>query len=178
LMQEVNIQDEHQITHHLQSKKSQDIFQRCFEKLLEVRVKKSFQLTVKLTWNGYLIYCMLALERSRGVVNKLLEEGARVTVLAWDRARRREYDASDYYMLSSVDWQRMWIKKVRKDHRGLGLTSSLSSLHQAYISLSTRSPEISPSTTTLLANEPPRRLQNKRREQMNKTRLSRDSWLV
>jgi hypothetical protein len=83
-----------------------EIFQHHLEVLLELRVKKGFQLTILLTWQSFYIYCMPALERSRAVVNKLLMEDAKVSVLAWDTQGFKKYDVSDYYTLSSVDWQK------------------------------------------------------------------------
>ncbi|KAI4953574.1 hypothetical protein J4E91_002421 [Alternaria rosae] len=117
LAEDAYIQDEDRLKHSIQSKKGQDIFQHHFEKLLDVRVKKDVHLTIKLKWDGARIYCTPALERSRRVVNALMNEGAIVTVVAWEKSQRAEYNVSDYYALAPEDWQAKWIKKVRKDQR-------------------------------------------------------------
>ena len=111
------IQDEGRILHSIQTKNGQDIFQHCFEELLDVRVKKGFHLTIKLEWNDAHIYCMPALERSRKVVHALMKEGAKVTLLAREMDYRKEYNVSDYYALSQEDWQAKWIKRMRKSLR-------------------------------------------------------------
>jgi len=111
------IQDEGQMQHSIQTKNGQDIFQHCFEELLDVRVKKGFHLTIKLQWNGAEIYCMPALERTRKVVHALMKEGAKVTLIARDIDYHKEYNVSDYYTLAPEDWQGKWIKRVRKFHR-------------------------------------------------------------
>ncbi|KAI4916546.1 hypothetical protein J4E85_010202 [Alternaria conjuncta] len=108
------LQDEGQMEHSIQTKNGQDIFQHCFEGLLDVRVKKGFHLTIKLQWDGDHIYCMPALERSLKVVHTLMKEGAKVTVLAFEMNYRKEYNVSDYYALSQEDWQAKWIKRMRK----------------------------------------------------------------
>ncbi|KAL1795291.1 hypothetical protein ACET3X_007107 [Alternaria dauci] len=117
---EVLIEQGKQRNNNLQSLAGLDNFQHHLEVLLDVRVKKGFELTILLTWHAFFIYCMPALERSRTVVDKLLMEGVKVTILAWDTEGAQEYDVSDYYTLSSVDWQRKWIWKVKKDHRRMG----------------------------------------------------------
>ena len=111
------IKDEDRLEYFIQSKDGQDTFQHHFETLLDVRVKKSFHLTIKLKWDGDHIYCMPALERSRKVVHALMKEGAKVTVLAFEMNYRKEYNVSDYYALAPEDWQEKWIKRMRKAHR-------------------------------------------------------------
>lgn len=123
LHQDVLIGRGEQTRYKLQSMEGLEIFQYHLEVLLDVRVKKGFQLTILLTWQSFHIYCMPALERSRAVVNKLLMEDAEVTVRAWETRGFEEYDVSDYYTLSSVDWQKKWIWKVKKDHRRKGYFS-------------------------------------------------------
>ena len=115
--EEAYIQDERRLKHSFQTKNGQDIFQHCFEELLDLRVKKGFHLTIKLQWDGAYIYCMPALERSRKVVRALMKEGAKVTVLAFEMNYRKEYNVSDYYALSQEDWQAKWIKRMRKARR-------------------------------------------------------------
>ncbi|CAN9402463.1 unnamed protein product [Alternaria alternata] len=120
LRQDVLIGRGEQTRCKLQSTEGLETFRYHLEVLLNVRVKKGFQLTILLTWHAFHIYCMPALERSRAVVNKSLTEDAKVSVLAWDIEGLEEYDVSDYYTLSSVDWQKKWIWKVQKDHRRKG----------------------------------------------------------
>ena len=106
LRQDVLIGRGEQTRCKLQSTEGLETFRYHLEVLLNVRVKKGFQLTILLTWHAFHIYCMPALERSRAVVNKSLTEDAKVSVLAWDIEGLEEYDVSDYYTLSSVDWQK------------------------------------------------------------------------
>jgi hypothetical protein len=120
LRQDVLIGRGEQTRCKLQSTEGLETLRYHLEVLLNVRVKKGFQLTILLTWHAFHIYCMPALERSRAVVNKSLTEDAKVSVLAWDIEGLEEYDVSDYYTLSSVDWQKKWIWKVQKDHRRKG----------------------------------------------------------
>jgi hypothetical protein len=124
LRQNVFIGRGEQTRYKLQSMEGLETFQYHFEVLLNVRVKKGFQLRILLTWHSFHIYCMPALERSREVVNKLLMEDAKVTVRACDTRGFGEYDVSDYYTLSSIDWQKKWIWKVQKDRRRKGYFSS------------------------------------------------------
>lgn len=95
LGQDVLIGRGEKTSYNLQSMESLETFQYHFEVLLDVRVKKGFQLTILLTWHSFYIYYMPALERSRAVVNKLLMEDAKVTVRAWETRGFEEYDLSD-----------------------------------------------------------------------------------
>ncbi|KAI5375249.1 hypothetical protein J4E82_006119 [Alternaria postmessia] len=93
LRQDVLIGRGEQTRHKLQSMEGLEIFQHHLEVLLELRVKKGFQLTILLTWQSFYIYCMPALERSRAVVNKLLMEDAKIWKVRKDH-RRKGYVSS------------------------------------------------------------------------------------
>ena len=117
LAPDATIQDGGRSKDPIQSKGGLDVFQHHLEKLLDVRVKKGFHLTIKLEWNGALIYCTPVLQRSRRVVNALMKEGVVVTVVVWEKSQQEEYIVSDYYALAPEAWQAKWIKKVREDQR-------------------------------------------------------------
>jgi hypothetical protein len=109
------IEDDKKRTYRIEGMHGLDVFQRRFEVLLDVRVKLGFHLIIRLLSDGFLVDSISALERSRSVVNKLLEEGATVTVLASDTLSDKEHDVTDYYMLSLVDWQKKWTEKISEE---------------------------------------------------------------
>lgn len=99
----------------LESQEGLRFLDRNLQALLDIRVKRGFQLSLKLIWHGTVLPYNSALRTSRSVAEKLTEAGAIVKILARHTHLHKTYDVSDYFQSSRTEWETKWSNKIRKD---------------------------------------------------------------
>ncbi|KAH7394520.1 hypothetical protein BKA66DRAFT_302971 [Pyrenochaeta sp. MPI-SDFR-AT-0127] len=93
------------------------VYEQNLKALLDVRIKRGFQLSFKIFWHGHGVTYNLALKQFHHIADKFKEAGASVTVLAWHTYLRKIYDASDYFTMPQTQWVTKWSGKIRQDIR-------------------------------------------------------------